>query len=1652
MQPSRKDRIVRANWLGRYLSVEQIATNQIQRVLKDAATSIFEKLVSTGDSTESGKIRRGQLAIAKREIGKVINETFSETSDLIRDGQQNAAVAAIEARLFHEKGLIASFLRNPRDRERYKKSLEQTAKRNIQSTITRVNETAMPLSERVWKTRALARGTIDREINRALARGDSAEDLARRVASMVRPDAPGGISYAAMRLARTEINNAFHAQSINDAREIPWVSEMRWHLSKVHVEDPGDECEDYEEIGLFPIDKVPSKPHPQCRCYVTPEVLEYEKFKKNLLAGQYDSYIDEQMPISSDEAKAEVGRDKIKAPAAQRIPKDNGTWQTAQTPEIMGRRFVAAHPGMSINLSNNKIHRDDAAQILSAVDDMMTKYPVLQGNLTGIDIYRSVGQGNGAFAVTDSRPGGKSTIRFNANWLSAQADSPDRNQFYDSMAYVGETGHFPKGVGTQQPWYDITVHETGHALDNLGDHRAREKAIETELDVFHSLPDFAKGSESEWLSDGGATSLYSIHNGSLDPGEATAEAFADVVKNGDKAKPLSKALCDNLIREAEKGYNPKPLVTELSAAAEVKTLGGDYKLNGVAVQDFLDIPNDHGRYTYREIIPFYGKDDLDKRHDWEIGVADAPKVAEKKIPDGRTVRIFYDPQETDVVWNETRWETTNKGNQLVNVSQVKKDNGYIYRGMSAEEFESARRRGYFESTGKGNFESQQGMTLFSTEIDQAGTYATEFSYQENAPTFTKPGYVIKIPDRPSIKRTNGTEVEIPGRIPFSEVESAWAAKPLAIRPGTIGVQEGWNGWEQGGSALLQRGAEYRWAPVDLTEPTMHIDSVYHKVRENGGITIDLGGTEPHVGFAYSPSKTTERAIPLSEFTENHIEEFVDEWADELKKPGNHLGMWVENDHVYLDVSQVGTPTVETLKLAQDNDQLAVFDLSNLDSGQIDLGKIDKDGKYKPIDDPSSIFIDYQRKIHGADQSRSYQRVSTIQAGSDTGERGDVKIPEGWERYVKALAGQEDRTNEATVWVPVSELKKYQEYDRANDPASAGNMDALEAVIRLDGGIRQPIMLSTDGTKALVHEGNHRIAVAERLGIKELPVKISEDAIIKRNEGSAPIELTGDLKAFVRERLPLHDAKSGPEVYWTGPKVVEPVSNTMGSYTIDSIWGARSFDENKNYFREGARQVQEKGYWKNAKAIVDNNIYTPDSLRAAGKELVARAVHSEPSALNLYRGIKVAPETLRDLLEAQEISMPLSSFTTDTAWANAFAGTGDGVSWKSKDFVADGNGIIFKLMPGAKTAETNTGEQIAFGRFRIVKVIPGEIDKKVGNLTQYRYINGVKELVAVRKPDTIVLQQISMIEEGIGAQAVKAAAKDVAIPDISIVKRHNVVKTPKRTGDPLLDLANLEVSELGINPFGFTEKNDLDYRSVQEATKALQKITKKYPAVDISEFGFGDTDTGTVAITGVGKELVTKDKLNIYSGTAPEWLGDSSVITLNSKMGHDHDRQLKLAEDSVKKGFWPDGVAEKPWQGTVFHEYGHAMQNFLGPDRVSAQDIQELMTAEFKKTDWESSDFYKQRVESYRKLGDKIAPVPEAAARNDTFYKWLKDNMSGYSFVRDTININYEEALAEAFTDYEINGSKATVTSKALHRLMIRRYKDHVKYIAKVGVK
>jgi hypothetical protein len=231
-----------------------------------------------------GEVRASQLSLTLAAIRKLERELWRGAIgpliiQRIEDAQK-AGESAVEALT---RVAYASLSEQAADE--LVRSLRLSAASGIKSDAARRKR---ELSARVYRQESLSMGKIEDIIRSGLVANLSARELADEVYKHVSPTAPGGQSYSAMRLARTEINNAFHERQVAGATR-PGVMGVEWNLSGSHKVP--DECNQYAAESPYPPDDIPDKPHPNCFCYLTYVTMPRQKFKEALEAGKFDDEI-----------------------------------------------------------------------------------------------------------------------------------------------------------------------------------------------------------------------------------------------------------------------------------------------------------------------------------------------------------------------------------------------------------------------------------------------------------------------------------------------------------------------------------------------------------------------------------------------------------------------------------------------------------------------------------------------------------------------------------------------------------------------------------------------------------------------------------------------------------------------------------------------------------------------------------------------------------------------------------------------------------------------------------------------------------------------------------------------------------------------------------------------------------------------------------------------------------------------------------------------------------------------------------------------------------------------------------------------------------------------------------------------------------------
>jgi hypothetical protein len=260
-------------------------------LLAEAAAEAGKAADALDVSKVGGSVRAAQLRATKAALHESMRKSWEGVGYLTIFGEREAAQAAAES-----VDALAGKLLGKHLGQQARDSILAQSKARVDAYISR-QENIVQLSSAVYKNAALYSGRVDKVVNLALLQGKSASELALDVERFINPNVSGGVKYAAMRLARTEMNNAFHLYTIRTTREMPWVKGYQW-LRSNRGSRTDDACARYANDdgyglgrGVFPKAQVPNKPHPNCLCYIIAVMMSDEEFSDAQKKGRFARYL-----------------------------------------------------------------------------------------------------------------------------------------------------------------------------------------------------------------------------------------------------------------------------------------------------------------------------------------------------------------------------------------------------------------------------------------------------------------------------------------------------------------------------------------------------------------------------------------------------------------------------------------------------------------------------------------------------------------------------------------------------------------------------------------------------------------------------------------------------------------------------------------------------------------------------------------------------------------------------------------------------------------------------------------------------------------------------------------------------------------------------------------------------------------------------------------------------------------------------------------------------------------------------------------------------------------------------------------------------------------------------------------------------------------
>jgi hypothetical protein len=275
------------DWLLANAKELQVTDREVLQLLRDTKKRVDALLKQLPAGKQA--IRRSQLEHSRAVLLAEQSKLFERLGDVVSARRASAASRAARLNAAADDALLRAVGRGAQSQFLYQSAL-QISQRAIDTALARMKLSALPLSQRIYNTSVWMNGRLGKLINETIASGINAKEFAKRARDWFNPNTPGGVRYAAMRLARTEINNAFHAISAQKYNDTPWITEAEWHLSKSHPRP--DICNVVAKAGPYRTDKIPARPHPQCLCYITPKSVAEDEFVENFLRGNYDEYLD----------------------------------------------------------------------------------------------------------------------------------------------------------------------------------------------------------------------------------------------------------------------------------------------------------------------------------------------------------------------------------------------------------------------------------------------------------------------------------------------------------------------------------------------------------------------------------------------------------------------------------------------------------------------------------------------------------------------------------------------------------------------------------------------------------------------------------------------------------------------------------------------------------------------------------------------------------------------------------------------------------------------------------------------------------------------------------------------------------------------------------------------------------------------------------------------------------------------------------------------------------------------------------------------------------------------------------------------------------------------------------------------------------------
>jgi SPP1 gp7 family putative phage head morphogenesis protein len=255
-----------------------------------------------------------------------------------------------------------------------------------------------------------------------------------------------------------------------------------------------------------------------------------------------------------------------------------------------------------------------------------------------------------------------------------------------------------------------------------------------------------------------------------------------------------------------------------------------------------------------------------------------------------------------------------------------KEEGYLFRGMSYEEFEGIKKNGYIKTDAQYNFDFQGDMTFFSDEKSTASNYASGFAPWQYAPTIDKPAIMIKVKDPGNHEKgTTEGEIGIRGKISDELITEVYIGRPVSMVEGYFEIVDDKynNNVYRGNASTYKSSVIWKIIPYNKQkQDSSYLEDVTNFIKLNYKCpkgTVDDTNACGLEGQTSKPSETFigfksdhDFSSPQDIEANKRIQASLDKAAEPLKKfkPEDRRILKQYSVNSYIDVNQYLNGTLE----------------------------------------------------------------------------------------------------------------------------------------------------------------------------------------------------------------------------------------------------------------------------------------------------------------------------------------------------------------------------------------------------------------------------------------------------------------------------------------------------------------------------------------------------------------------------------------------------------------------------------------------------------------------------------------------------------------------------------------------------------------------